>query len=58
MKDKNIIIINKFFDLNGKINCLLDILNNVALEKDGLSDKNKKFYHEITQKGGQAELNL
>lgn len=58
LEDKNVIIINKFFDLNAKINCLLDIIANVDINEDDLSEKNKKIYRELSQKGGQVQLGL
>jgi len=54
LKDTKIIIVNKYFALDGKINCLLDIIKSVDIKKDQLSDKNKKLYHELSQ----TELNL
>ena len=40
--DKNIIVINKFFDTEARINCLLDILDKVDFDRSELSDGAKK----------------
>jgi len=49
LKDTRIIIVNKYFAVDGKINCLLDIIKTVSIKKDNLSDKNKKLYDELSQ---------
>ena len=36
-------MINKFFDTEARINCLLDILSTLEFEKDQLSDKSKEL---------------
>ncbi|MCV9386104.1 hypothetical protein [Reichenbachiella ulvae] len=50
LKDTKVIIVNKFYSLDGKINCLLEILKEVELNKDQLSDKNKSFLYELSHK--------
>lgn len=49
LRDTKIIIVNKYFATDGKINCLLDIIKSVELKKDQLSEKNKKLYRELSQ---------
>jgi hypothetical protein len=49
LKDQKIIIVNKFYTTEGKINALLDILKNVALDISKFSEKNLKLYEELTQ---------
>jgi len=49
LKDTKIAIVNKYFPLDGKINCLLDIIKSVDIDTSNLSEKNKKFFHEIAQ---------
>ena len=44
-----VIIVNKFYSLDGKINCLLEILKSVHLNTTGLSDKNKALFNELSQ---------
>ncbi|PIB35313.1 hypothetical protein BFP72_07830 [Reichenbachiella sp. 5M10] len=50
LNEAKVIIVNKFYSLDGKINCLMEILKEVTLSKEGLSDKNKSFLHELTHK--------
>lgn len=49
LNDTKIIIVNKFFALDGKINCLLEIVKSVEIDKNSLSENNKKLYLELSQ---------
>jgi len=49
LKDTKIAIVNKYFPLDGKINCLIDILKSIEIDTQHLSEKNKKFFLEIAQ---------
>lgn len=44
LKDKKVVIVNKYFSLEGKINCLIDIIKDLKLESSGMNEKNKQFY--------------
>ena len=50
LKDTKIIVINKFFGTDGKINCLLDIIKSIEIDLDELSEKNAKLYLELTKR--------
>lgn len=49
LNDKKIIIVNKYYAIDGKINVLLDILKSIKLDTSSFSDKNKKLYTELSQ---------
>jgi hypothetical protein len=49
LRDQKIIIVNKFFTTEGKINVLLEILRTVPLDTTKFSEKNLKLYEELTQ---------
>jgi len=49
LRDQKIMIVNKFFTTEGKINVLLEILRNVALDTHRFSEKNLKLYEELQQ---------
>jgi hypothetical protein len=49
LRDQKIMIINKFFTTEGKINALLDILKIVVLDTTRFAEKNLKLYEELTQ---------
>jgi len=47
LRDQKIIIINKFYTTEGRINALLEILRIVALNTSKFNDKNLKLYAEL-----------
>ncbi len=49
LKDTKVAIVNKFYTLDGKINCLLEILKEVKLDTSNLNDKNKALLKELSQ---------
>lgn len=49
IKDKKVVIVNKYYPLEGKVNCLIDILRSVQIDISRFSEANKKFYLELTQ---------
>lgn len=48
LKEQKIMIINKFFTTEGKINALLDIFKNIELDRSKFSEKSQKLYAELT----------
>lgn len=49
LKETKVAIVNKYFPLEGKVNCLLEILKDIETDVAKLSEKNRKFYLELTQ---------
>jgi len=49
LKDQKIIIINKFFTTEGKINAVLEILKGITLNQERFTEKSQKLYEELTQ---------
>jgi hypothetical protein len=49
IKDKKVVIVNKYYPLEGKVNCLIDILRTVQIDISRFNEANKKFYFELTQ---------
>lgn len=54
LKDQKIMIINKFFTTEGKINALLEILKTVKLDPTRFTEKSLKLYEELTQQSAAA----
>lgn len=48
LKDQKIIIVNKFYTTEGKINTLLDIFRNVKFDSSKFSEKSLKLYEELS----------
>jgi hypothetical protein len=55
VESRNIVIINKFFETEARINTLLDILNNVQFDPGVLSEKSAKFYERIQKEAQESE---
>jgi hypothetical protein len=49
LKDNKVAIINQYYPLEGKINSLIDILREVEIDVQELSEKNRKLYFELQQ---------
>jgi hypothetical protein len=54
LKDQKIMIINKFFTTEGKINALLEILKGVTLDNTRFTEKSLKLYEELGQQQSEA----
>ena len=55
VENKKIAIINKFFDTEGRINCLLDILQNIEIEEEKLGEASVKLLKQIPISDPQEE---
>lgn len=49
LEDKKVLVINKYFDTESRINSLLDILSQVALDHSKLSEKSLEFLEHIKE---------
>jgi hypothetical protein len=49
LNETKIAIVNKYFPIEGKINCLIEILRNIEIDIAKLSEKNAKLLFEISQ---------
>lgn len=49
LHDTKIVIVNKYYTLEGKVNSLVDILKNITIDVSTLSGKNKQLLLELTQ---------
>lgn len=49
LNDTKIAIVNKYYTVEGKINCLLDILKEIDINTSGLSEKNQALFSELSQ---------
>lgn len=47
VENSKIVVINKFFDLKGRINILLDILSTILVIEERLSAKSLHFFKQI-----------
>ena len=49
LNDSKVAVINKYYTQEGKINCLVDILKQIEVNTDNLTEKNRDLYLELTQ---------
>ncbi len=49
VENKKIAVINKFFDLEGRINALIEILNHIEINETELDETSTKLYQKIKQ---------
>ncbi|QJB33922.1 hypothetical protein HF324_22460 [Chitinophaga oryzae] len=47
LEDKKVVVINKFLNLEGRINTLLDILSTLPLNEELLTAESHKLYRQI-----------
>jgi hypothetical protein len=40
---------NKYYTVEGKINALIEILKNIEVKLETLSEKNRKLFHQLNQ---------
>jgi len=53
VENKKVAVINKFFDAEGRINCLLEILASLEVDATRLSAASAKFYRQATRPGSE-----
>jgi hypothetical protein len=49
LQDKRVVVINKFFDTEARINTLIDIMGQVELYVDNLDEKQLALFHKLSQ---------
>lgn len=49
LNNNRIAIVNKYFSLEGKINCLVEIIKSIDIDASKLSEKSKVLFSEIMQ---------
>lgn len=50
IKETKVAIVNKYFPMEGKINCLYDILRTIDINDSCLSEKSRQLYTNICSK--------
>ncbi|MCC6280727.1 MAG: hypothetical protein IT262_09010 [Saprospiraceae bacterium] len=43
VENRRMAVVNRFFDTEARINCLMEILNNIEFQPDVLSDKSREL---------------
>lgn len=56
LEQKRIVVLNKFLDIEGRINTLLDLIPQVQIDFDKLTQEGQKLYTELTYKEQQTVM--
>lgn len=51
LQEKKVVVLNKFFQLEGRINTLIDLLPQLDINFDSLTHESQKLYDEIMHAG-------
>ncbi|MCK5702028.1 MAG: hypothetical protein KAI29_12780 [Cyclobacteriaceae bacterium] len=57
INDAKVVVVNKFYSLEGKINCLLEILKSIDFNTENLNPKNLNLYNELKKYLTQTSWN-
>lgn len=49
LEDKNVVVINKYFETEAKASTLIDIISQLPIDTTQLSETSQKFYLQISQ---------
>ena len=55
LEQKKVVVLNKFLQLEGRINTLIDLVPQLAMDTEILSEESKKLYIDIVSKLEQEE---
>ena len=47
LEDKKVVVLNKFLPVEGRINTLLDLIPQLEIGNNGLSEESQKLYSEV-----------
>ena len=50
LEEKKIVVLNKFLDVEGRINTLLELIPQLRIEFDKLTHESQKLYEEVMKK--------
>lgn len=56
LEQKRMVVLNKFLDIEGRINTLLDLIPQVQIDFDKLTHEGQKLYTELTHKEQQTVM--
>jgi len=55
LEEKKVVVLNKFLQTDGRINTLIDLIPQLEINTDALSEDSKKLYFDIAAKLEQEE---
>ena len=54
IKDKRVLVINKYFNTEAKINCFIELLPNVEMQEENLSEASVKLLKQLKESATNA----
>lgn len=54
LEERKVVVLNKFLQLEGRINTLLDLIPQLNIDTETLTAETRKFYAEVMQHQAQA----
>jgi hypothetical protein len=54
LEEKKVVVLNRFLQVEGRINTLIDLLPQLVINPDELSQESKKTYAEVLEKQQQS----
>jgi hypothetical protein len=54
LEDRKVVVLNKFLQLEGRINTMLDLIPQLGIDTESLTEESRKLYKEVLAKS-QAE---
>lgn len=55
LEERRVAVINRFLNIEGRINALIEILPTISVKVDDLSGEMQKFYHQLTASAPQND---
>jgi hypothetical protein len=49
IKETKVAVINKYYALEGKVNCIIDVIKSIDIDSSKLSQKNQVLFTELQQ---------
>ena len=57
LEDKKVVVLNKFLQLEGRINTMLDLIPQLEINSESLSEESKKIYKDVRSKVTEGDVN-
>ncbi|HWR33127.1 MAG TPA: hypothetical protein VN451_06370 [Chitinophagaceae bacterium] len=56
LEEKKVVVLNKFLQTEGRINTLIDLIPQLEINSETLTEESKKFYSDIISKLEKEEI--
>lgn len=56
VEDKNVVVINKFFDPEARINCIIEVLDTIQYSRESLSTDSRKYLDKLLHEESELPI--